>query len=616
MKKFIYAACAVLVFSACKSTQRKASDETVVAKLDLVNIENDQVKVILNPGKITSPSTIFYIPKTVPGTYDKSNYGQFVESVTAYDYDGNEMTLTKLDQNSWQIGNATNFDKITYLVNDSFDIDGEGGVFSPAGTNIEAGENFMLNLHGFVGYFENMTEKPYKVVITHPENLAGSSSLTEIPSENTAKNVDVFHLNRYFQVTDHPIMYADPDTVVFELKGMEVILSVYSPTGKYSAKDLEPSIKEMVQAQKTFLGDVNNTGKYAILLYLSDMEEDAQGFGALEHHTSTTVVLPESMDLKSLEQTMVDVVSHEFFHTLTPLAVHSKEVHYFDYNNPKMSKHLWMYEGVTEYFANLFQVNQGLISNQEFYDRMTGKIQTSKRFDDTMPFTVMSENILDDKYHDSYYNVYQKGALIAMCLDIRLRELSKGERGILDLMKKLSEKYGVDKPFDDDELFDDIVAMTYPEIESFLTTYISGTTPIPYDNFFAKVGLEEKTGQASTGYFVDMENGTPYISVNSSGEIFIAGNNSFIEHAGLKSGDIIKSIDGTAYSYQNIRDLIMMAQGWEPGGKAEFIIERDGEEMTLTAETIAPTVEGATLAEMDLPESDARVQLRKAWLKG
>jgi predicted metalloprotease with PDZ domain len=52
---------------------------------------------------------------------------------------------------------------------------------------------------------------------------------------------------------------------------------------------------------------------------------------------------------------MMDVVSHEFFHIVTPLSIHSKEIQDFDYNDPKMSQHLWMYEGVTEYFANLFK---------------------------------------------------------------------------------------------------------------------------------------------------------------------------------------------------------------------------------------------------------------------
>lgn len=618
MKKFLFSVMSVLILVACKPTHQNDSPDLIVAKIDLINVENDRIKVVIDPGKFTTENATFYIPKTVPGTYMINDYGQFAEEVKAYDYQGNEMSISRLNKNAWQIGNAKNLDKITYLVNDSFDMEGEGTVFSPAGTNFEEGENFVLNLHSIVGYFENMTEKPYKLEISHPENLIGSTSLTEVLSdENTSTTgKDVFYVDRYFHITDNPIMYAEPNTVSFELQGMEVILSVYSPTGKYTAKDMESYVREMVEAQKTFLGEINSTDKYAILLYLSEIENDAQGFGALEHHTSTTVVLPESMDPQSLKETMIDVVSHEFFHILTPLNVHSKEIHYFDYNEPKMSQHLWMYEGVTEYFANLFQVNQDLITNQDFYDRMTGKIETSRRFDDTMPFTVMSENILDDEYHSSYYNVYQKGALIGMALDIRLRELSHGETGILDMMKKLSLKYGMDKPFNDEELFDEIVSVTYPEIETFLTTYISGTTPIPYDEFFAKVGLEKTSKEVSTGYFVDMKKGTPYISVNTTGEIFIAGKNSFLEKADLKMGDILKTIDGKEYSVQNIRELIMMTQGWEPGGKAEFVIQREGKEMSLTAEIIEPTVESTTWVEMDLPESDTRVQLRKAWLKG
>jgi predicted metalloprotease with PDZ domain len=34
-----------------------------------------------------------------------------------------------------------------------------------------------------------------------------------------------------------------------------------------------------------------------------------------------------------------------------------------------------------------------------------------------------------------------KGALIGMCIDIIIREKSNGERGILDLMQKLSNEF-------------------------------------------------------------------------------------------------------------------------------------------------------------------------------
>jgi len=104
------------------------------------------------------------------------------------------------------------------------------------------------------------------------------------------------------------------------------------------------------------------------------------------------------MDEVAIASAMTDVVSHEFFHIVTPLSVHSEDVHYFDYNTPTFSKHLWMYEGVTEYFATLFQVDQGLVEDADFYKKIIGKIDASKRFNDAMSFTIMSENILKAPY--------------------------------------------------------------------------------------------------------------------------------------------------------------------------------------------------------------------------
>lgn len=621
MKKIIYAVAAIATLVGCKSTQQNTNSDLVVANLDLVNVDDDKVMVSVDPGKFTTEETTFYIPKTVPGTYSTDNYGQFIEGVKAIDYKGNELSVTKLDDNSWKISNATALDKVTYWVSDSYDIEGEEGVFSPAGTNIKAGENFMLNLHGFVGYFDGMSEKPYQLVIKHPKDLIAGTSLKKVAvatDEEQTYATDQFNVNRYFEVTDHPIMYSTPDTTSFQLQGMKVKLQVYSPNKAYSVEDIAPKMKEMMQAQKSFLGEIDNTDVYAVLLYLSDVNgQDAQGFGALEHHTSTTVVLPESMPLERLNETMKDVVSHEFFHIITPLSVHSNEVHYFDYNDPEMSQHLWMYEGVTEYFANLFQVKEGLIDHQAFYDRMSEKITSSKQFDDTMPFTVMSENILDEEYESSYYNVYQKGALIGMSLDIRLRELSNGEMGILDLMKKLSNKYGKDKPFEDEELIPAIIELTYPEIQNFFDTYITGTTPIPYGDFFAKVGVEETESEVQTGVFLKGQQ--PYIDGNpQTKELFFREGiafNSFLNELGAEPKDVIKSVNGTDYNIENVYGLIMGSRGWKEGDQVTMIIKRDGEEKTLEATYKTPTDKETKLQEMELSSDDQRVKLRKAWLE-
>ena len=87
-----------------------------------------------------------------------------------------------------------------------------------------------------------------------------------------------------------------------------------------------------------------------------------------------------------------------FFHTLTPLNIHSEEIHNFEYNTPLMSKSKYIcgcMKVQTEYFANLFQINQGLIDEQNFYNRILEKLNYSKRYDDTMSFTKMSASIVE-----------------------------------------------------------------------------------------------------------------------------------------------------------------------------------------------------------------------------
>ena len=619
MKKIVFVIGIITIITSCKSIS-KSENNLVVVDIFLNEIENDRVKVSINPGPIQSDSLEFYLPKTVPGTYALNDYGQFSDALIAIDYDGNEMSITRNDENMWSISNSQNFDKLVYYVEDTFDIEGEGGVFSPAGTNFEAGDNFMLNLHAMVGYFENAKEIPYKINIHRPSNLTASASLPVINQIDQGTHItDEFSTNRYFGVIDHPILYSVPDTTSFDIEGMKVLLSIHSPNNIHTTKDLKPALEKMVQAQKSFLGEIDNTNVYAILLYLADMENpDARGFGALEHHTSTSVVLPETMTLPQLEESMIDVVSHEFFHIITPLNIHSNEVHYFDYNDPKMSKHLWMYEGVTEYFANLFQINQGLISEEDFYERMNGKIETSRAFDDTMPFTTMSENILNDEYKDSYYNVYQKGALIGMALDIRLRELSGGTMGILDLMKKLISKYGKDTPFEDDALIPEIISLTYPEIQEFFEAYVDGNTPIPYDDFFAKVGVEKTEIVSKTGYFLDGR--TPFIDANQDkGTVFFRESypmNSFFKELGVKGGDVISSINGIDYTLENIRNLISASMTWGEGEDFKITVERDGGELTFEGKTSQPFINKTTLQSQELEETDPKFQLRQSWLKG
>ena len=622
MNKLFYFLVSFVVLTSCSQQAiqtTETTDQPVNVSMDLMKVLDDKVNVTVNPGRLTTDVVIYNMPKTVPGTYSTDNYGRLIENVKAFDYKGKELKVTPVSENKFSITNGQQLDYITYSVNDSFDIENELGIFSPAGTNIAAGENFMLNLHGFVGYFNENTEIPYVLNISRPLELHPSTSLayTENPAKS-AVQTDTFTAKRYFEVTDNPIQYQSAKSEDFMVDDIRIVLDVYSPNNTYSAKDLRPNIEKMVKAQKAYLGDINDTPLYAILLYLSDMMgQDAGGFGALEHHTSTVVVLPEQMPLEALNQSMTDVVSHEFFHTLTPLNVHSEEIHYFDYADPKMSKHLWMYEGVTEYFANHFQVHEKLITPDDFYKRMQGKIIGAGRYNDTMPFTEMSENVLKEPYDKQYTNVYEKGALIAMALDIRLRELSGGKTGILHLMGELSKKYGVEKPFKDDELIATIVELTDPSIQDFFDTYVSGPTPINYEELFAKVGLEKGEVMEDSGLFLkDMQ--TPLIDADGETKtIFFPEGiplNSMLQKLGVQEGDEIVSFLGTKYNLDTIQGFIMSSMALQPGAEVTMVVNRDGKEVALKSTYEQPKFATTVYKEMNLPASDERVKLREAWL--
>jgi predicted metalloprotease with PDZ domain len=525
--------------------------------------------------------------------------------------------VKKTDDNSWTIANAQKLRKVTYLVNDTFDTEngkgfGKGDIFSPAGSNIEAGKNIMLNTHCFVGYFTNYMSTPYRVSISHPAGLWGATSMLD---QDPSATKDVFVTTRYAELVENPIMYAKPDYTKFVVDDMEILIAIYSPNGKVTAENITAKMKTMMTAQKHFLGNINTTKKYSVLIYLTDSQKkDATGYGALEHPTATTVVMPEMMGMEQLAENLKDIVSHEFFHIVTPLTVHSQEIQNFDYINPKMSEHLWMYEGVTEYFANLFQINQGLITEEAFYNRIAEKIERAKPLNDTMPFTTMSANVLVQPYKDQYLNVYQKGALIGMCLDIIIRENSNGKRGILDLMQKLSKEYGALKAFNDHELFAKITQLTYPEVGEFLKTYVSGSTPIPYTQFLEKVGVGKKIKKTPSDFF--LKGKSPYINVDrKTKEIIISPYNElseFYTHLGLKGNDILLAINDTPYTFDNIFDMISASQKWKENDAISVKIKREGKEQILKG-TVKITYQEKEGLEASKTE---KVTVREAWLKG
>jgi len=269
---------------------QKKLNSPVKVTIDLTQVTDDKVPVFINPGRFTQDTVKYYLPKVVQGTYAVSDFGKFIEGFKAYNFEGNEVPVKKEGNNSWVITNAKQIDKFSYLVNDTFDVEAKnnGEPFSPSGTNIQS-DNFVLNLHGFIGYFDVLRKNQYGLEIKSPSSMKSTSAIQKTASVDKDNIItDTYFAARYFDITDNPMFYGNLDIEEFKVDDITIVLSVYSPNGVHKASDIKETVFKMMKAQKTYLGSINSTPRYDIYLYLASGEENApRGFGALEHHTST-----------------------------------------------------------------------------------------------------------------------------------------------------------------------------------------------------------------------------------------------------------------------------------------------------------------------------------------
>lgn len=578
--------------------------------VNLVKVKADRVKVEIDLPTVKEGTVEYIMPSVIPGSYSKKDFGRFISNITCLDQRGKKLNFIRKGPNVIQINRAQGLDKIVYWVDDTWDADVENFIFQPGGTNIEKDKNFVINHQGFYGYLEGYKMMPYEITYIKPSSMWGE---TPLQIERGEKSDKVFAKN-YVQLVDNPVMFCKPDTASLMAGNMKVNISVYSHTGSVTSEQIREYISPTAKALESFFGTLP-VDHYHFIMYFPRFNSDvakAGGFGALEHSYCSFYFLPELRDEIQLKEMVEGVAAHEFLHILTPLNVHSEEIEDFDFRNPKMSQHLWMYEGVTEYFSNLIQVQSGLMTYEKFQEEMMGKIRAAHKFikkNDGEPysFTKMSAGILTSEYKELYSDVYQKGCVVGLLLDIRLRELSGGEKGLREVMMELAGRYGPNKPFKDDELIDEIVEITYPEIRQFFDDYVIGNKPLPYEEYLGKIGWK----------YYDLFENTVY-TFGKLGFDQGAGNQLEIVRISrkynplqLKTGDVIVSVNGVAVKAEADEALGVLLQP-STDTKVTVVIRRDGKERTVSAAPDTKTVKKRRYVTDVTNPSEVQLTLRKS----
>jgi predicted metalloprotease with PDZ domain len=358
------------------------------------------------------------------------------------------------------------------------------------------------------------------------------------------------------------------------------------------------------------------------LIILSDNLKNGS-YGALEHAKSSFYYLPEG-DITGLGQTILDICAHEFFHIVTPLNIHSKEIGNFDFNQPKMSKHLWLYEGLTEYAAHHMQLKYGLVTLPQFMQTIQEKWETMQmQFDDKIPFTDMSKKVLDT-YKDQYSNVYQKGALLGFGLDLLLRKESNGAYGTQQMMQDLAKIYGPNKSFKDDELFDQLIEVTkIPSLKEYFNNYVAGNKKIPLNDWLNSIGYEIDPNKKDTVKTLGFDFQT--LNINSETKRAFIGSelgvNPFGNTLQLKAKDELVSVNELPVDLPNfVKNTQQVLSKIKPGDLLTLEIARSNDKGGFeTIKLVAPfqlTIQSSrkSINELILP-SRKQIKLREDWMK-
>ncbi|NQW30056.1 MAG: hypothetical protein HQ472_06045 [Ignavibacteria bacterium] len=575
------------------------SGELYRVELDLINVVNDKIKVVIHTPPVAQSEVTFVFPVSVPGTYEIHYWYRLVHDFRAFDATGKPLSIDRSADSQFVISNATSMTRVEYTLDDSFDdVDDKVDIFPPAGTGFEADSVFVLNHGGIVGYIEGYQKLPFKLTVLKPTHLYGSTALKV---SHINELTDEYFANTYDELVDSPVLYSIPDTATFQIAGVSVLVSLAHKTNLKLAPEYAKTLKKACNSIANFLVEMP-VKNYAFLMYLWNRDTvNVKGagakFGALEHNYSSFYFWGYSRKPYGL----ADIAAHEFLHILVPLNVHSKEIHEFNFRKPAMSEHLWLYEGVTEYFAHLSSVHDSTSTEAGFLREMKNKTRSLSQIPKRFCFTDFSKNVLTDENQKLYPMVYTYGALNGLLLDITIRESSDGKLGLLDVVYQLKKKYGASKPFDDSDLFDDIEEIAGQSVREYCDTYLSGKKKIPM-SIVNKIGWSFQDSLTTTGLSYGMkfsynegsDDTEPGLYVNPihDNPLFVEPGDKLITVNGMSADNLGQSI------WRNISKPV-------DANEITVVVLRRGAEVTLVGKPVTSEIsEYNVLGEMSNPTNE------------
>jgi predicted metalloprotease with PDZ domain len=570
----------------------------------------------------------FALPAWIPGSYLIREYSRHVVLIGARS-GPHAVALTKLDKHTW-IADAVQGPLTITMEVYAWDL-------SVRGAHLDTTHGFFNGPSMFLR-LPGREERRCEVELRAPRGrrYRGWRVATAMKrKEVLASGFGTYKAADYDELIDHPVEMGRFALATFKACGVphDVVI-----TGRHSA-DLDRLCQDLKRACEAHIGLFGEPAPMERYVFL--VTAVGEGYGGLEHRASTALLCsrddlpqPAIHEVTESYRTFLGLCSHEYFHTWNVKRIKPAAFSPYDLERENYTRLLWAFEGITSYYDDLQLVRAGLISELDYLELLGRTISSLLRTAGRMKQTVAEASFdawikyyrQDENSPNAQVSYYGKGSLVALCLDLLIRQRTRGRRSLDDLMRALWQQHGkpgIGVPEDGVEKFAAQVAGS--SLRGFFDKALRSTNELPLKPLLTTVGIDlilrpaessaDKGGKPSSKSAHTLAGratlGIRLTSDAAGAKLTHVLDAGAAQAAGLSAGDVIVAIDGLKISERNLDKRLADRN---PGDVITLHAFRGDELLQFKAELRGAPID--TCALVVSGSGRAAANRRKSWLSG
>ena len=553
----------LLIFAAIAATTACAfGKESLAFTVSMPQPSNHTFHVVLRCGGLKGELHDFKMPVWSPGYYGIGDYSGNLSNFHAQDGASHSLPWERVTKNTWRVvaGNAS-------LVEVSYDIFGN----TSFAANTYLGEDrAYISPSGLFLHLPDAIHHPVTIAIQLPpawkQIATGLEPVKNKPGTFVASDFDVLY--------DCPLLIGNQESLKFDVKGVPHYVAMENVPQTVDRPKMLADLQRMVTATTQLIGDVPYR-HYTFLLM-------GRGNGGIEHLNSASIQF-HGADLATPDGYLkwLSYVCHEYFHNFNVKRIRPLALGPFNYDMENLTDMLWVSEGLSVYYEDLVLVRAGLMTRQQYLDKMQTAIAAFENLSGHhyQSATEASWNtwsagsgIGGDR--NTTISYYDNGAMLGAMLDLKIRQSSQNRRSLDDVMRALYRIYYLRKKrgFTDLEFRQECETAAGAPLADVLD-YAATTNDVDYARYFIYAGLQlETTAQEAPGAWLGVNTHAANVPPNRAPAAGARGGRgaapetalmvtsvtsaSPADRAGFQAGDQILEVEGVTASPKVINDLM------------------------------------------------------------